>query len=215
MHWKSSEKRSNDHGCERNSGNTTASGQIIWLTLQEPKPERSVMQRTTLLTVSFASSHEKLLYLNKGPGREKSLLSFTLSTLSETSVELRDWVAIPLPISCSLSAVFAFYMKTVILNFYKLAFPLPNNHAKMLKLYSTQLSDTLTQNNVLPGWPLMHEVLRSLWHSTKGESPPAQLYLAQRSPSCARLFSATLINSYPFISKVSCSKSYILYWNSL
>lgn len=145
-------------------------------------------------------------------------LSFTLSTLSETSVELRDWVAIPLPVPCSLSAVFAFYMKIVILNFYKLPFSLPTNHAKVLKLYRaecTQLPCTLTHDNVLPGCSLMHQVLRSLWHSTKGASPPAQPYPAQRSPSCAGMLSATLINSYPFILKVSCSKSYILYWNSL
>lgn len=144
--------------------------------------------------------------------------SFTLSTLSETSVELRDWVAILLPVPCSLSVVFAFYIKIVILNFYKLAFPLPTNHAEVLKLYRaecTQLPYTLTQNNVLPGRSLMHQVQRSLWHSRKGESPPAQLYLAQRSPRCASMFSATPINSYPFILKVSCSKSYILYWNSL
>lgn len=141
-------------------------------------------------------------------------LSFTLSTLSETSVELRDWVAILLPVSCSLSVVFAFYMKIVILHFYKLAFPF--HQLTMLRCLNstgqcTQRPHTLTQNNVLPGRPLMHQVLRSLWHSTKAESPPAQLYLAQRSPSCARMFSVTLMSSYPFILKVSCSKSYILY----
>lgn len=66
------------------------------------------MHSTALLTASFASSQEKPLCLNKGLGREKNhFLSFTLSTLSETSAELRERVVV-IPPTLSLSVWFAF-----------------------------------------------------------------------------------------------------------
>lgn len=78
-----------------------------------------------------------------------------------------------------------------------------------------QLVHTITYDNVLPCCYLVHQMLRPLWHSTKGKSTPAQLYLAQMSPSCAVMFSATLTNSYPCILNISPSKGYTLHWNSL
>lgn len=114
----------------------------------------------------------------KDLAEKNHFLSFTLSTLSETSVELRDWVTIPLPVSCSLSAVLAFHMKTVILIFYQLAFPSPTNHAEVLKLYGAVCTIAIHTNS-------KQFAPRMLPDASGAETPLAQH--KRKVPSCTAL----------------------------